>query len=322
MKVLTQLLSFIIACLIIISTGCLAEKNNPLEGVDLDSSNKMILNWRGSMENSPAGPEEGWAYYNTIEKTTYFWDGTEWQVLSIDGADGEDGLNIIWMGSFDAEPEDCSISTLNSAFYNTSEGKSFICNGITWDILSQDGSSGSDGVDGISISWLGTSATPPVTCSVSTVNNGYYDSSESISYICDGSSWTTLSVDGIDGSNGAAGANGISISWLGSSATEPDSPNLNEAYYNTTDSISYIWDGDSWETLAVDGVDGLDGAAGSAGADGVDGISISWLGTSATPPVTCSVSTVNRQFRPLKVSSMSPRPRYRMRRLLYCNMLH
>jgi hypothetical protein len=116
------------------------------------------------------------------------------------------------------------------------------------------------------------------------VNNGYYDSSESISYICDGSSWTTLSVDGIDGSNGAAGANGISISWLGSSATEPDSPNLNEAYYNTTDSISYIWDGDSWETLAVDGVDGLDGAAGSAGADGVDGISISWLGTSATPP--------------------------------------
>ena len=49
------------------------------------------------------------------------------------------------------------------------------------------------------------------------------------------------------------GEDGTSIIWLGSLATPPENPELNWAYYNTTDGIAYIWDGDSWEILVQDG---------------------------------------------------------------------
>lgn len=55
---------------------------------------------------------------------------------------------------------------------------------------------------------------------------------------------------------GPPGPPGISITWLGSLVTPPVSPDLNDAYYNTVDKISYIWDGDSWEILAKDGTGG------------------------------------------------------------------
>lgn len=53
---------------------------------------------------------------------------------------------------------------------------------------------------------------------------------------------------------GTPGANGIGITWLGTLGTIPVSPNLNEAYYNSNDGVSYIWDGASWQILAQDGV--------------------------------------------------------------------
>lgn len=62
--------------------------------------------------------------------------------------------------------------------------------------------------------------------------------------------------------DGADGADGISIEWLGSLASAPLSPTLNQAYYNTTDGISYIWDGASWQIVAQDGADGADGVGG------------------------------------------------------------
>lgn len=70
---------------------------------------------------------------------------------------------------------------------------------------------------------------------------------------------------GPTGPTGPAGSNGVSISWLGTLASAPGSPNLNEAYYNSTDGRSYIWDGTSWQTLAQDGVAGPVGPAGPVG---------------------------------------------------------
>jgi hypothetical protein len=61
--------------------------------------------------------------------------------------------------------------------------------------------------------------------------------------------------DGADGADGTDGTDGISMTWLGSLAIEPVSPNLNNAYYNTVNRISYIWDGVSWQILAMDGDD-------------------------------------------------------------------
>ncbi|MBN1188160.1 MAG: collagen-like protein [Dehalococcoidales bacterium] len=58
---------------------------------------------------------------------------------------------------------------------------------------------------------------------------------------------------GIQGPAGTNGTNGISILWLGSLYSPPNSPTLNNAYYNITDKKSYIWDGDAREILAKDG---------------------------------------------------------------------
>lgn len=45
-------------------------------------------------------------------------------------------------------------------------------------------------------------------------------------------------------------SDGISMKWLGLLPNPPATPSRNEAYYNTMDKVSYIWDSDSWETLA------------------------------------------------------------------------
>lgn len=56
-----------------------------------------------------------------------------------------------------------------------------------------------------------------------------------------------------EGPAGPSGEDGISITWQGSLENPPENPMTNWAYYNTTDGIAYIWDGDSWEILAMDG---------------------------------------------------------------------
>jgi len=81
--------------------------------------------------------------------------------------------------------------------------------------------------------------------------NGVQDAAEDINN--DGS-WDALDCKGDTGIAGTAGVNGIGINWLGTLATAPGSPNVNEAYYNSTDGISYIWDGTGWQIVAQDGV--------------------------------------------------------------------
>jgi len=64
------------------------------------------------------------------------------------------------------------------------------------------------------------------------------------------------------GPAGADGADGVSVNWLGTLATAPVSPNLNDGYYNSTVGISYIWNGSAWNIIAQDGT-----AAGGSGND-------------------------------------------------------
>ena len=40
------------------------------------------------------------------------------------------------------------------------------------------------------------------------------------------------------------------INWLGEFGTDPVGPAVNDAYYNTVDFVSYIWNGSTWEILA------------------------------------------------------------------------
>ena len=69
--------------------------------------------------------------------------------------------------------------------------------------------------------------------------------------------------EGPAGPQGEPGPTGTGIIWKGSLAQAPADPDTNWAYYNTADYVSYIYDGEFWDTLSF-------GAPGSDGADGVD----------------------------------------------------
>lgn len=56
-----------------------------------------------------------------------------------------------------------------------------------------------------------------------------------------------------NGPTGAQGPAGIGINWLGTLTTVPTTANLNDAYYNSTDGKSYIYDGATWTILSQDG---------------------------------------------------------------------
>jgi hypothetical protein len=280
-------------------------------------TNGISIVWQGSSVTAPSSPQLNWAYYNSTDKKSYVWDGDSWEILSQDGSAGAqgiqgiqgpagtNGISIVWQGSSATAP---SSPQLNWAYYNSTDKKSYVWDGDSWEILSQDGSTGAQGIqgvqgiqglqgpagtNGISIVWQGSSATVP---SSPQLNWAYYNSTDKKSYVWDGDSWEILSQDGstgaqgiqgvqgIQGLQGPAGTNGVSIVWQGSSVTAPSSPQLNWAYYNSTDKKSYVWDGDSWEILSQDGSTGAQGIQGLQGLAGTNGISIAWQGSLASAP--------------------------------------
>jgi hypothetical protein len=62
-----------------------------------------------------------------------------------------------------------------------------------------------------------------------------------------------MTQDGTNGMNGVDGTNGVSVTWLGTFGAPPTSPSLNDAYYNSTDNSSYVWDGAAWQIISIDG---------------------------------------------------------------------
>ena len=64
---------------------------------------------------------------------------------------------------------------------------------------------------------------------------------------------------GIQGIQGEKGLDGVSFKWLGAfdSADEIIDPKYLDAYFNTTNGCSYIWDGEEWTLLARSGRDGF-----------------------------------------------------------------
>jgi hypothetical protein len=61
------------------------------------------------------------------------------------------------------------------------------------------------------------------------------------------------------------------LNWLGTFAVAPGVPNSNDAYYNSTVGVSYIWSGSSWQLVAQDGAVGATGSQGPIGNDGAQG---------------------------------------------------
>lgn len=184
-------------------------------------------------------------------------------IQGVQGNTGPQGISVLWAGSFDTPPT----PAINKAYYNTINKKSYIYDGSTWNIMTQDGATGATGIagaNGVSIQWAGTLTSHPT----ATLNKAYYNSIDKKSYIYNGSAWTIMTQDGatgLTGATGTSGANGISIQWLGSLISPPGSPTLNQAYYNSTNKISYIYNGSVWNILAQDGAQGPQGPQGTPG---------------------------------------------------------
>src|SRR5690554_1593143 len=208
------------------------------------------------------------------------------------GIPGTNGVAVNWLGSSATAPP---TPALNDGYYNSTDGVSYIWNGSTWNIVAQDESDGATGpqgpqgpigntgpqgipgTNGVAVNWLGSFATAPTSPAL---NDGYYNSTDGVSYVWNGSTWNIVAQDGSDGatgpqgpqgpigntgpagpagpqgSAGVNGTNGISIDWLGNYSSAPTSPGLNQAYYNSTDGVSYIWDGTTWQIIAQDGTGG------------------------------------------------------------------
>lgn len=211
--------------------------------------------WKGSLDSAPPNPEVGWAYYDTQKMQSFIFDGSSWQVMAQDGKngvngnDGKDGLNglgIIWKGELSTAPANPNI---NWAYYNTIDGIAYIFNGLEWYYLSKNGTDGINGQDGLGIVWKGELSTSPTDPKK---NWAYYNTTDGIAYIFNGTNWNYLAKNGNDGE---PGQNGLGIVWKGELSTAPIDPKTNWAYYNSTDGISYIFDGSEWNYLAKDGND-------------------------------------------------------------------
>lgn len=101
-------------------------------------------------------------------------------------------------------------------------------------------------------SWVGDFANEPYACDSTHEYDAYRNTTSGAGYFCDGTAWRLIAQDGIDGtngSNGTNGTNGVSITWLGSFDSDPASPQLNQAYFNTVTGNSYIYNGSAWVIL-------------------------------------------------------------------------
>ena len=131
-------------------------------------------------------------------------DGTN----GADGINGKDGTSIVWKGSYVSHP---SNPQNGWAYKDTTDGKSYVYQDGTWyqmTIDGVDGANGKDGANGLDIVWKGDLSTPPT----NPVKNWVYrDTDNGRVYIYNGTAWTLMVADGNDGTNGAAGSDGLSV---------------------------------------------------------------------------------------------------------------
>ena len=108
-----------------------------LQGVS--GTNGISIQWIGSLQSVPTNPSVNQAYYNTIDKKAYIWNGSSWSILV---QDGTNGISLNWIGIYSSHP---TSPNTNTAYYNSTDKKAYIWNGTAWNILAQDGAVGPEG---------------------------------------------------------------------------------------------------------------------------------------------------------------------------------
>jgi len=116
-----------------------------------DTTVTVGITWLGTFDSAPLSPLVGYAYYNSTSGASYIYDGSVWQQMSKDGANGTNGTSttvtgylITWKGSYSTAP---SNPKAGWAYYNTTAKKSYIYDGSTWQIMAQDGADGASGTN-------------------------------------------------------------------------------------------------------------------------------------------------------------------------------
>lgn len=111
----------------------------------------VSIEWLGSFDEAPSNPSLYNAYFNNLTGCSYIYDGKAWTLLAskgdvgetgapgANGADGADGRSIVWKGSY-AFASDLENPEELWAFYNTSDGCSYIFSGGKWNLLASSSS--------------------------------------------------------------------------------------------------------------------------------------------------------------------------------------
>lgn len=212
------------------------------------------INWRGSYSDPILieNPQYLDAYYNETDGCSYIYTIYGWEPLALKGDKGNDGITIRWCGSF-ADPREIEEPQLLWAYYNTTDGCSYIYDGSAWQLLARKGTDGATGSGDGGIRWLGT-FNGSYEISTPAALDAYFNKTDGCSYIYNGTNWILLAQageDGKDGIDGTNGKDGLSINWLGSKTCHEDiqSPKKLDAYWNTTENCAYIYNGYSWTVL-------------------------------------------------------------------------
>jgi len=190
------------------------------------------------------------------------------------GPAGANGISIQWLGSHDIPPAN---PQLNQGYYNNTAKVSYIWDGDSWEVISQDGIPGAQGPLGPQGpqgpagtglnnrgNWVsGTKYGPNdyvFAENTSQTGNSMWIMQASDSIVSttppreDSSNWIEF-----EAPQGPKGDPGIPIQWLGTYPAYPSNPQQNQAFYHFVEKKSFVWDGDSWKILAQDGEQGPPG---------------------------------------------------------------
>jgi len=207
----------------------------------LFAADGVSIKWLGSLVVPPSNPQRNQAYYNSTDKKSYIWDGDSWEVLALDGATGPKGDtgNPGPQGIQGIQGVQGPVGTQGPAGVglslkgNWSSATSYVGGDYVFDESST--------TPGVNSMWI---------CQVAVGPSAVHPKDDLVHWV---------EFEAPAGPKGDPGLNGTSIQWLGSWVSAPNSPLLSQAYYNSTDKKSYIWDGDSWEILSKDGEAGPSG---------------------------------------------------------------
>ena len=268
--------------------------NDGKQGAKGDNGLSVFITYHdNAIDSTPATPTEngttnGWhtdatkaANWMSQKVAASASEGTWGAPIQICGADGNNGVSIIWKGEFASHPNNPENGW---AYKNTTDKKSYVYQDGSWHQMTVDGQ------NGLSIVWKGDLATAP---SNPQLNWCYRNTGDKKIYIYNGSAWELMVLDGNDGKQGAKGDNGLSvfITYHDNAITSmPDTPTENGTTngWHTNATKEANWMSQKVAASASEGTWGapiqICGADGQAGQPGKDAISY-WLDLSTTEVV-------------------------------------